>query len=153
MKKLILALLATLLLVSGTGCGQKAKKLSCTKSDEAGGKDNVNINYEGDKITAISVITEMEIEPDMTDFVVGLLSYSYSVYDAVKGITTSTVANEDKTVVTITINIDYKKLDKEALAKLVESIGSTDSLASDFTNTTSMKKYRTKLETEGYTCK
>lgn len=153
MKKVLLGILVWGLLV---GCGNKGdgpgsgSKLVCSNTD-AGGSGNVTtISYKGDKVLKVNMVSSLVVGTYYAEMMAELYESPIAVYDSIKGIKAKVVVSDDKDKISMVFDLDLDKLDYEALARLS---GSDVVLKGIDQDSRSLVKFRSNLESSGYTCK
>ena len=150
MKKTVLILITLLILISSTGCAT-TKRLTCNFKSE-GGEITVDIDYSRDTINNYKYVSFIETDPAFADMIFGVLVGLLEEYNSIKGLSTSIEASEDKKSITLTMEVDYKKLDKKALKALAAKPGAEPTFADTFGKQASLSDTRADLEEQGYIC-
>lgn len=128
-----------------SGCSKK-NILSCNKvevsSENLELNESLNITFKGREVIKMSIYSEIKISGSYINYIEDLsqsLKEQYKNLEGKKGVTFQTNQTENR--LSVTINAELKKMDKEAKKEL--SIGNTRQSLSD------TKK---ELELEGYAC-
>ncbi len=146
MKKVVLCSLVLMMMILSSGCN-KIEKLHCTKTETSSEnlelKEALNITFQGHEVIKMSIYSEIEISGSYVHYVDDLwsiLKQQYVNLEGKKGISFSTSSTDN--ILSVTIDADLKKMDKEAKKEL--SIGNVRQ---------SLKDAKKEMESKGYTCK
>ena len=135
MRKSLIVLLAIFSLTLITGCGKSnSGTLKCTKTetDEDGYKitDTMEITYKNKKITNIKNTNVSEMDEDIIDM---SLSFGEAFAESLNEIDGFNVkySKEDDNKLKLTMEVDYSKLDKDALNELMKDEDSENEFYSE----------------------
>lgn len=164
MKKGILIILISLILLSG--CGDKnnsktsddninkTKTLTCTKTetDEDGYNttDTMEITYENNKILKVKETNESEMDPDMIDLTYGFGTLFASAFNTIDGLQAK-YTKENDNIIKFTIEVDYTKFDVNKLKEALGSMYDEEANTIYSTNDITLEEFKTK-NLDGYTC-
>lgn len=162
MKKIIIGLMVTLLLIA---CGGKKDsdgddvdidaggiKLHCVMdTTEEGGSNEFTAYYDGEEVKRIHVLGKTPVAADQIDAMIMASSLLTKPLNAIKGFTIELSGSEDKTALVTMIDIDYQNLDWEAFRKIGTGIGATmpEILEPEDASYNTMKA---EAEEKGFTC-
>ncbi len=145
MKKVVLCSLVLVMIMLAAGCN-KTEKLHCTKTETSSEnlelKEALNITFQGNEVTKLSIYSEIEISGTYVNYTEDLwavLKQQYTNLEGKKGIAFSTSSTDN--ILSVTIDADLKKMNKDAKKEL--SIGNVRQ---------SLKDAKKEMESKGYTC-